>query len=276
VRDGQLQCLYHGWRFNGLGQCTQIPGRPTEGSRGSLVSSFQARESQGLIWIKLAGEAAASAPTASNVQTSDADALFLTDRVRCSLAEAAENFLDGFHTHFVHEGWIRHDTQRQTIEATVHSLADGVEAIYRGEELQSGFLSRWLEGERGISMGRFRFPGLAEIEYRNRAGQLNLLVSAWLTPEDDRHLRMHARVLTRRTWIPAWAKKLILGRLFRVILRQDKEILEATAENAAAFEKNGVKSEPLSTVNDLLAPSIRKLLNGEIIPHFERNETIHL
>ena len=25
VIDGQLECLYHGWQFNGSGQCTRIP-----------------------------------------------------------------------------------------------------------------------------------------------------------------------------------------------------------------------------------------------------------
>jgi nitrite reductase/ring-hydroxylating ferredoxin subunit len=25
VIDGQLECLYHGWQFNGSGQCTKIP-----------------------------------------------------------------------------------------------------------------------------------------------------------------------------------------------------------------------------------------------------------
>ena len=48
----------------------------------------------------------------------------------------------------------------------------GVEAQYSEEGTQSGWISRLLEGNRGISMGRFRLPGLAEIEYRDRQGRL--------------------------------------------------------------------------------------------------------
>src|SRR5690606_22724362 len=87
---------------------------------------------------------------------------WLHDQVRCSLLEAAENFLDAFHTHFVHAGWIRQDARRQRVMAEVRAIDDGVEARYSEEGKQAGLLSRLLESSRGESFGRFRLPGVGD------------------------------------------------------------------------------------------------------------------
>ncbi|AXE31347.1 hypothetical protein DK842_16435 [Chromobacterium phragmitis] len=167
------------------------------------------------------------------------DAFLMSAVARCTLAEAAENFLDGFHTQFVHAGWIRRDGPRQRVRASVRALPGGVEARYEDEKRQSGLISRLLESDRSESYGRFRLSGLAEIEYRGRDG-LSLLVTTWMTPEDDATLRIHARVTTRKGRAPAWLKRWLLRRLFAVILRQDKDMLEGVRANARRFEQLGM------------------------------------
>src|SRR5690606_28438401 len=159
------------------------------------------------------------------------DIFWLHDQVRCSLLEAAENFLDAFHTHFVHAGWIRQDARRQRVMAEVRAIDDGVEARYSEEGKQAGLLSRLLESSRGESFGRFRLPGLAEIEYRDRSGRLNLLISAWLVPAESGQLQVIARVATRRGVLPGWFKQLLLRPLLGVAQRQDKRILEELSGN---------------------------------------------
>ncbi len=196
----------------------------------------------------------------------------MSDLIRCTVAEAAENFLDGFHTHFVHSGLIRHDKKRQTIKAKIRKLNDGIEVHYSGESLQSGFISRLLEGDRGVSLGRFRLPGLAEIEYRNTLGHLNLLVSAWLTLADQNHVRVHARIATRKGIAPSWIKQIVLKRLFKIILKQDKSILEKTRINIESFQEHGTlltSDKQLDTSNDLIGPHIRSLLEGNRIEDFD-------
>ena len=107
-------------------------------------------------------------------------------------------------------------------------------------------------------MGRFRLPGLTEIEYRNRNGGLNLLVSAWLTPSGDGQLRLFARIATARSWLPAMLKHCLLRKLFRRILHQDRQILERVSTNHMRFQTTPAK--PLDGPQDLLGPSIRRLL----------------
>ena len=258
LRQGELECPYHGWRFAADGRCTAVPGMDHEAGRKPLIASFSTRIAHGLVWICTHPDDTTPEPVAPAV-LDDVDGFFMTDTVQCGIAEVAENFLDGFHTHFVHAGWIRRDSKRQTVKASVHRLEAGVEARYSEEGLQSGLISSLLEGDREASMGSFRLPGIAEIEYRGRRG-LNLLVTAWLTPEDTDRLRIHARVATRRGLAPAWLKRALLQRVFAVILRQDKTILEQTQANIERCRKAGLDTPLLDSPLDLLGPSIRRLL----------------
>jgi phenylpropionate dioxygenase-like ring-hydroxylating dioxygenase large terminal subunit len=263
VRDGEIACPYHGWQFDGSGRCTRAPGLEDAGSQASLVAPVASRLAHGLVWACTAPDSDTPEPAAPAV-TVNVDTFFLVDTVRCAAADAAENLLDGSHTHFVHAGWIRRDGARQPVKAEVRRIADGIEARYSEEGLQSGLISRWLEGSRTESFGRFRLPGMAEIEYRGRHG-LNLLASAWFTPEIEGRLRVHVRVATRRGLAPAWIKRWVLRRLFGVILRQDRDILEATQANVEGFARTGALPPVLDSPLDLLGPSIRRLLAGEAL-----------
>lgn len=268
LRDGQLQCPYHGWRFDAQGRCTHVPGQAQQRCSQPLLQPLHSCEAQGLVWVSLASERPVAEPVAAAEQAQPLDVFWINDQVRCTLQDAAENFLDGFHTHFVHAGWIRHDRQRQRISAWVHQVEGGVEAQYSEEGTQSGWISRLLEGNRGVSMGRFRLPGLAEIEYRDRQGRLNLLVSAWLSPAADGQLRVFARVATARGRVPGWVKRGVLQALFKVILKQDRQMLERVSDNQQRFDQVAVqwgRQAPLDSGQDLLGPWIRELLvEGEL------------
>lgn len=261
VCDGELACPYHGWRFDGAGRCTQVPGLDASGGQSPLLPALACRVDHGLVWACTAPDADTPDPVAPAVEAG-VDVFFLADTVGCTVAAAAENLLDGSHTHFVHAGWVRREGKRQDVKAEVRRIPGGIEARYSDEGLQSGLISSLLEGSRTESFGRFRLPGVAEIEYRGRRG-LNLLATAWLTPEDTDRLRIHVRVATRRGLAPAWLKRGFLRRLFGLVLRQDKAILETTHANIARFESLGLDAAPLDSPLDLLGPAIRRLLAGE-------------
>lgn len=51
--DGRLECLYHGWQFEGDGKCVKIPQLP-EGAKipnQACLSRYEVRDSQGVIWV---------------------------------------------------------------------------------------------------------------------------------------------------------------------------------------------------------------------------------
>jgi chlorophyllide a oxygenase len=49
VVDGEVQCAYHGWQFNGRGCCTVMPS--TVLCRGVGVSSLPCVEREGFVWV---------------------------------------------------------------------------------------------------------------------------------------------------------------------------------------------------------------------------------
>ncbi|GBL24529.1 hypothetical protein EMGBS6_13140 [Opitutia bacterium] len=263
-----------------MGRCTRVPGAQPACVSGPLLPAANVREQGGLIWVSRAGPLPVVEPASPQAGPNPLDVFFITDAARCSLPEAAENFLDAFHTHFVHAGWIRNDHKRQKIRAKVEALPDGIQACYTEEGQQSGWISRLFEKERGWSYGRFRMPGLAEIEYRDRQGRINLLISAWLTPSQNGHIHIHARIASRRDWLPRFLKEIILRRVFRVILNQDKRILELTTANVERFKAAGVSAPPAKLLHsplDLLGPHIRSLLAGEPLPALPDTEIeVHL
>ena len=48
-KNGELECPYHGWRFNGSGECTAMPS--TQFCKGIRVSALAVEEADGLIWV---------------------------------------------------------------------------------------------------------------------------------------------------------------------------------------------------------------------------------
>src|ERR1043165_4675328 len=57
IRDGELVCPYHGWRFDPQGGCQSIPSR-VEPSPEKLAMShlrtYEVQERYGFVWVKLA------------------------------------------------------------------------------------------------------------------------------------------------------------------------------------------------------------------------------
>ncbi|GIZ10671.1 Rieske 2Fe-2S domain-containing protein [Pseudomonas sp. NCCP-436] len=263
VRDGAVECPYHGWRFDGAGQCIRAPGSLDQGSTTRLLQPLQTLEAHGLIWVRDSMLPTPPLPNPNGAVQEDVDQFWMHDQVRCSLQEAAENFLDAFHTHFVHAGWIRRDDRRQRVIADIRALEDGIEARYSEEGKQAGLISRLFEGSRGESFGRFRLPGLAEIEYRDARGRLTLLISAWLIPAEAGQLQVIARIVSRRGWLPGWLKQAVMRPLLGVVLRQDKRILEAVSAQHQRFADCAGHWGPAQMLDgrqDLLGPWIRQLL----------------
>lgn len=267
VINGELQCLYHGWQFNGEGVCTKVPGLTLASPNSPVIQTYPIREEFGLLWI--------SEPDVTNQicspasQAEQVDVFFMQGAVDCELINIIENFLDGFHTHFIHSGWIRKDKQRQTIQATIKPLPDGVEVEYTGEAQQNGFISRWLESDRGASYARFHLPNMAELEYRDSQNRLSLLATLWATPTTRFQHKIFLRIATPRRILPARFKEFFLRKLFSKIMDQDKRILELSHQHKNNFSMLGVaQQQPLDTSNDLLAPLLRQLIATQEAENF--------
>jgi phenylpropionate dioxygenase-like ring-hydroxylating dioxygenase large terminal subunit len=112
VRDGQLECPYHGWRFASGGQVVVVPALPDFRPPASHRATVHAcAERYGMVWVRLAGvgdglgEAAPPAfaaeeePRLRKLNCGPYD-------VASSAPRNVENFLDMAHFGYVHEDWL--------------------------------------------------------------------------------------------------------------------------------------------------------------------------
>ncbi len=104
----QLECPYHGWRFDGGGQVVRVPALPHFVPPAThRATVYQAVERHGLVWVRLAAEGDADPPVFAAEQEPG------LRKVNCGPYDVAtsaprivENFLDMAHFGFVHEGWL--------------------------------------------------------------------------------------------------------------------------------------------------------------------------
>lgn len=127
VHDGRLECPYHGWQFAASGRCVHVPALPEfVPPESHCVSSFEAREAYGLVWVRLAqGDVDLPAFAAE-----DDDRLRKLNcgpyEVATSAPRIVENFLDMAHFGFVHEGWLGMRSATAIDDYTVQATPTGL------------------------------------------------------------------------------------------------------------------------------------------------------
>lgn len=140
-----LQCPYHGWQFAGqtvatvvsqpCGRCVHVPAAPAFDPPAShAVTTFEARERNGLIWVRLARSTASDMP--AHLQEPPKFAAWedkMYHQVVCgpytvgaSAARVIDNFLDLTHFGFVHDGWLGDSDHAQVQPGQVQEGPGGV------------------------------------------------------------------------------------------------------------------------------------------------------
>jgi phenylpropionate dioxygenase-like ring-hydroxylating dioxygenase large terminal subunit len=261
VRGERVQCIYHGWEFDGEGQCRAIPGLVGElRSHERRVDAFACRDSQGFVWVF--GEAGVPPAREPYVFPYANEPGWTTAReeleVGASLHATAENALDVPHTAFLHGGLFRSQTrERREVEVRVVRSSDRVEAEYVGESRPPGVVARLLAPRGGevVHVDRFILPSIAQVEYR--LGESGLCVSAALTPAADHRTRLYV-VFSYRLPVPGWTVRPLLRAFAMRIFRQDAWMLARQSETIERFGGEDYKFTEI----DVLGAEILDLLRG--------------
>jgi len=260
VKKGSIQCAYHGWSFSLDGHLLGIPGNSIQKtSKTALLTSYNAKDQDGYIWIKLSDKEAPP-PCLPTIHT-NYPYIGLVGELKANLVDVLENFLDPLHTHFVHSGLIRSkpNQARHLCHVYIKSITNGYEAIYREQEKQSGLIS-FLYGRNIIeSSGRILSPGVVEIEYRSTSA-VEMLVNIHVTPVNKDKCRLFIRTYLKPTFLPIWTKIPFLFPFQLIAYRQDKRILELQKINLDLQPE----FQPIKSNLDIMRNCIENVLKGEI------------
>jgi len=132
VVDDELQCPYHGWRFDGAGQCALIPalGPGSPAATRVHLSAPATRVAYDLVWVAL------EAPRVDLIEVPEWDAPGITAvwlpamRVRVGAGQFIDNFLDFAHFPFVHAGTFGAGEDEHVGDYEVEHRPDGLRVRY--------------------------------------------------------------------------------------------------------------------------------------------------
>jgi phenylpropionate dioxygenase-like ring-hydroxylating dioxygenase large terminal subunit len=267
IIDGNIECPYHGWRFDGAGRCTAIPVH--EGPvPNRIVRSLAVREEFGLIFVCRTPNRGQE-PFRPTWDSRPYVRAIVQNETKTSLANVAENVLDPTHTLFVHKGIMRGLNQsRSTVEISVTgSEGDSgprVDIFFQGEERQNGWLSHLLEGKRSISTGMFMMPGVVELQYWYN-GKLSLVTTIYFTPISPHHQLGFAILTGAKNYGLGFLKRLVFVPAMRHIIKQDRQIMDKSQLN---WEANGRPLRAMSPT-DFIRPSVEAIIDGKAPPTLE-------
>jgi phenylpropionate dioxygenase-like ring-hydroxylating dioxygenase large terminal subunit len=199
VRDGTLQCMYHGWRFARDGRCVDIPalgGGAQIPERTTLSCPAEVAERDGLVWLAPLPPRAPQPDLAPGVPLKGegiATVRLPVLQVEANAAMLIDNFLDEAHLPFVHAATIggagpepipRADVARQGLSFTAvreHTFTNLTDPAVR-------------DGSRPRMTYRYQAPLAATLllEYLDAEGWQFLTFV--VTPEDERTCRVYQTV----------------------------------------------------------------------------------
>ncbi|MEC8025689.1 MAG: Rieske 2Fe-2S domain-containing protein [Myxococcota bacterium] len=260
VVDNDLQCPYHGWRFDRTGTCTRVPGfRGSPEHRGRKATSWGCTEKDGLVWVYAKDVIPDDDPGPPDIPGVGQDG-YTVVRAELdfpgTLHATLENALDVPHTAFLHGGLFRSEASSNRIECRVVRDHSGVECEYIGEPAPTGLIGRILAPGGGVTThyDRFLLPSTAQVEYR-LGERSHLIATNILTPITDFLTRMYAVVAVKLP-VPGALVRPVIEPVIRKILRQDAEMLAKQTDNIQRFGGERYTS----TEVDVLGPHIWHLL----------------
>lgn len=102
VKGETLECFYHGWTYNGAGQCVAQPAEPPGGEGRSRVDGWPVREYLGLVFAYL-GKGEPPPMPHFNAYHADGFTQVRESRRPWSYFDQLENSVDEVHFNFVHK-----------------------------------------------------------------------------------------------------------------------------------------------------------------------------
>lgn len=204
VVGGCIACPYHGWEFNGQGQCTKVPAMGEEFSipKRARIDSYAVEERLGLIWVFVGDQAEADRPDIPDWFQPYLDnpdwriARYNFEWTDCNWERLCENSLDTSHPSFVHKRFGSRIAPKATIvpiEHTEHGAKVTRERAAPAASQKRGALADLLPKDRKTTRVTVEWTmiGLVEMLYQEMTTEITQILWSARTPVDDNTVRSY-------------------------------------------------------------------------------------
>jgi len=237
VKDGCIECPFHGWRFDQHGAAVHVPWNPDAKTANLGAISLAARDRAGQIWIYTAPD------TKPSEEPAVAEEL-LGPQVHLSggaldwnshWTRAMENMLDWPHLPFIH---------RKTIGRGMMKRPDSRMDIHLEDRPWGQHSTISIDGEKQPGALDLRWPNRMNL-YISPPGKL-LVLQVACVPIDDRRTRMI--LTTARSFLRFRMLDPIFHRMNLRIAGEDQKVVESSfpAEIPPAGDERSVRTDAMT------------------------------
>lgn len=215
VDAGEIECPFHGWRFDGAGRNCRVPWNPDAKREHLGAHALPAREAGGLLWLYTGFETESEPYVSDTFSRPDAVVCGQSVTWRAHWTRVMENMLDMPHLSFVH---------RKTIGKQVGPAGDRRMDLASEETPFGARIFGSVDGAPRPSHLEYRYPNAMEL-FIDPPGKL-LRLSAICVPEDETTTRLvllTVRNFARSHWLDP-----VFRWMNRRIAREDQAVVESS------------------------------------------------
>lgn len=239
VVNDQLECPYHGWKFDCTGTCTEIPSLlPDQDLNPNKIKvrSYPVHEAQGLIWVFIGdkGYDMTKAPQPPVMKAFGNDVkpkLSFVVNFPCHVDHAVIGLMDPAHGPYVHKSWFWRSEKSMLEKRKTFAPVDFGFAMVRHRPSKNSKAYKLLGGVPTTEI-TFTLP-CVRVEHIE-VGSRNFYSFTALTPVDEKNTRVTQMVYWDIPWLSLI--KPAVRRFGHVFLGQDMD--------AVTKQQEGLKYDP--------------------------------
>jgi 5,5'-dehydrodivanillate O-demethylase len=181
VEDDQIRCMYHGWRYDGSGRCTEMPAEQRPRSDEVRIDGYPLHEYSGLIFAYM-GEGAVPAfdlPRKHFLEEAGRHIIATEQIWDCNWFQQVENSLDAVHVSFVHV-WGKFSRFGEELTTAIPELDYA--------ETSAGIRQIATRSQNNVRVSDWTFPNNNHVVVpgQNKGDPWSDL-TVWAVPIDDEH-----------------------------------------------------------------------------------------
>lgn len=233
MRDDCVECPYHGWQFNGAGECVKIPSIGKEGKipPRTKIDSYPVQEKYGIVFAFLGDLPEAERPAIYEIEEFGADGWRCNDvtilEVDYNYERSIENGLDPAHNEYVHpthgfEG--ERDDYTMEVDAVQETpLGCGFWHIFTSPELKDETMNKVRNTVGDLEAGAWHYGPNVLITHIHMSAENWMHQYFFEAPVDETHTRIFFVNMRNCLLDPAHDAKITERNL--VIAQQDIDVL---------------------------------------------------